>query len=48
MKADEDGASGDEKGNGGEGSATETTATTAKERAQLKFRNSSKKASSNS
>lgn len=48
MKVDEDGASGDEKGNGGEGSPAETTATTAKERLQLKFRNSSKKASGNS
>lgn len=44
----ENGASGDEKGNGGEGSPAETTPTTAKERLQLKLRNSSKKSSGNS
>lgn len=37
---EENAASGDEKGNGNEDSPTEATATTAKERLQLKFRNS--------
>ena len=44
----ENGGSGDEKADGGEGSPTETTPTSVKERLQLKLRNSSKKASGNS